>query len=37
MTKFRNSLLFLLVCLLYAPVASAQNGAFIFRGEGDAI
>jgi len=27
--------LFLLVSLLYAPVASAQNGAVIFRGEDD--
>ena len=30
-----NVLLFLLVSLLYVPVASAQNGAVIIRGEGD--
>jgi len=33
MKIFHNSLLFLLVCLLYAPVVSAQNGAVIVRGE----
>jgi hypothetical protein len=36
MKSLRNVLLFLLVSLLYAPVASAQNGAVIFRGENDA-
>ncbi len=30
-----NVLLFLLVSLLYAPVASAQNGAVVDRGQGN--
>jgi len=33
MKVLRNVLLFLLVSLLYAPVASAQNGAVIVRGQ----
>ena len=35
MKTFRNSMIFLLVCLFYAPVASTQNGAVIVRGEDD--
>ena len=35
MKKFRNSMIFLLVCLFYAPVASTQNGAVIVRGADD--
>jgi hypothetical protein len=33
MKRLCNVLLFLLVCLLFAPVASAQNGADIDRGQ----
>lgn len=35
MKILRNVLLFLLVSLLYAPVASAQNGAVVDRGQGN--
>lgn len=35
MKIFRFSMIVLLACLLYAPIASAQNGAFIFRGESE--
>jgi hypothetical protein len=31
--NLRNVLLFLLVCLLYAPVASAQSGAVVIKGQ----